>query len=325
MIDKTAMALEQYEVEVYRTARGRGVLICDTDKGPLVLQEYTGNVEKLPLIESLLKGLKEKGLVQAEEILPTKEDQLYCKDADGRICLLKTRPEGRECSIQDKEECLTAVRCLAKLHLCMKLPMEGVSVFSPAAEYEKHNRELKKVKSFLKSRSQKTPFEIELSQAFSHFMPQALKAAEQWKGMERIKETGEVCFCHGDYQYHNLLMTPEGPFVINFEKCVCDNPVRDLYLLMRKLLEKSGWSVSFAKSLLDAYCVVRPLSDYDRRDLYYRFAYPEKFWKIANFYYNSRKAWIPERNHEKLVKLLSQETEKDAFLRSCGQLILENP
>ncbi len=50
--------------------------------------------------------------------------------------------------------------------------------------------------------------------------------------------------------------------------------------------------------------------------LYYRFAYPEKFWKIVNFYYNSGKAWIPGRNREKLENLLRQEEEKKAFLDS---------
>ena len=29
-------------------------------------------------------------------------------------------------------------------------------------------------------------------------------------------------------------------------------------------------------------------------------SYPEKFWKIVNFYYNTGKAWIPEKNMEKL-------------------------
>ena len=47
---------------------------------------------------------------------------------------------------------------------------------------------------------------------------------------------------------------------------------------------------------------------------YYRLAYPEKFWKIVNFYYNSRKAWIPGKNQEKLEKLVAQEKEKQKFL-----------
>ena len=50
--------------------------------------------------------------------------------------------------------------------------------------------------------------------------------------------------------------------------------------------------------------------------LYYRFAYPEKFWKIVNFYYNSGKAWIPGRNMEKLEKLFAQDKEKQDFLEA---------
>ena len=66
--------------------------------------------------------------------------------------------------------------------------------------------------------------------------------------------------------------------------------------------------------MLEAYEEVRPLDVLSRIDLYYRLAYPEKFWKIVNFYYNSGKAWIPGRNQEKLEKLVSQEKEKQHFL-----------
>ena len=49
--------------------------------------------------------------------------------------------------------------------------------------------------------------------------------------------------------------------------------------------------------------------------MYHRFAYPEKFWKIVNFYYNAPKAWIPEKNLEKLEKVVSQEKAKMNFLK----------
>ena len=111
-----------------------------------------------------------------------------------------------------------------------------------------------------------------------------------------------------------MICGKDGWFVVNFEKCLPDSPVRDLYLLLRKLLEKSNWSVSLGSSLLEAYEEVRPLDVLSRIDLYYRLAYPEKFWKIVNFYYNSGKAWIPGRNQEKLEKLVSQEKEKEHFL-----------
>ena len=48
--------------------------------------------------------------------------------------------------------------------------------------------------------------------------------------------------------------------------------------------------------------------------LRYRLAYPEKFRKIVNYYYNSGKAWIPGKNMEKLALLQEQEQQKQEFL-----------
>ena len=52
----------------------------------------------------------------------------------------------------------------------------------------------------------------------------------------------------------------------------------------------------------------------EKYQLYYRLSYPEKFWKIVNFYYNSPKVWIPGKNMEKLKKIWIQEEEKQTFL-----------
>lgn len=54
----------------------------------------------------------------------------------------------------------------------------------------------------------------------------------------------------------------------------------------------------------------------DYIQLYYRLLYPEKFWKIVNFYYNSGKAWIPDKNLEKLEKICEQEQQKTEFLET---------
>ena len=148
---------------------------------------------------------------------------------------------------------------------------------------------------------------------------------EEWQSfatdsdLEYIKEQGMLC--HGEYQYHNIIRSGQTFSVINFERCLMDNPVRDLCLFMRKLLEKNNWSQKWGDSLLNAYCGVRPLSARSFVELYYRLSYPEKFWKIVNFYYNSRKAWIPEKNREKLSVLSGQEKEKQAFLDAVFRTI----
>ena len=355
MNDRAVSLLEQYEIEVTGTRKGRGAILCDTDKGTLIFKEYMGSPQHLRVQQRLLRTVEKRGLVETEQILPTKEGELFVKDHDGVKYLLKTYREGRECNVREAEECLAAVRELAKLHLstqdglleetkpAMKddlptepdvpgqgehslelrtperrgqLPQSVREVpFDVAAEYEKRNRELRRIRKFLLGRSQKTWFEISLLGCFDRFMEMAREASEGWQSYaDAARKNPREAYCHGEYQYHNVLLYQRNWYLINFERCILDDPVRDLHLLMRKLLEKSGWSVSLGERLLTEYERIRPLSAISRIDLYYRLAYPEKFWKIANFYYNSGKAWIPWKNLEKLEKLTAQEKEKKEFL-----------
>ncbi len=330
MNDRAVGLLDYYDIEVLHTRKGRGAILCDTNKGCLILKEYTGNPERIKVQNRLLKQILETDAVPIEQILKTKEEELLVEDLDGKRYILKTYFENRECNIHDLEECKEAVKTLAKLHKVMHLPKEeveayGLSVFSLGREYEKHNKELRKVWKYLRTKSQKSFFETALLQQYDYFLAQAMEVTEDWKAfaieedLEDSKEQG--MFCHGDYQYHNIIRLEDRFAIINFERCIMDNPVRDLYLFMRKLLEKSNWSQKLGDALLNAYGSIRPLSARSFVELYYRFSYPEKFWKIVNFYFNSGKAWIPDRNSEKLDVLSGQEKEKQDFLEAVFRTV----
>ena len=324
MNDRAVGLFDNYEIEVHRTWKGRGAILCESDRGLLILKEYSGPMNKILFQDTLLKHIKEAGFQLAESILRTKDEELLVYDQDRIPYIVKTYFEGRECNIREPEECRQAVKVLAGLHNCSDLSFwDGLTsqpIFHIEKEYEKHNRELKKVQRFLRGKSQKSAFEIYLMEHYDYFFDIALQTAEEMRYDIYDGKTKELeefpIVCHGDYQYHNIIQTTGGIALVNFEKCVRDHPVRDLYLFMRKLLEKSNWSQTLGDTLLNAYDSERTLSGKDYMHLYYRFAYPEKFWKIVNFYYNSGKAWIPNRNMEKLEKLLAQEKEKIDFLKT---------
>lgn len=342
MNDRAVSLLEQYELEVSHTRKGRGAILCETDQGLMIFKEYGGNPEHLKLQDAYLKFLSQKGEVASERLIPTKEGELFVKDNDGTRYILKTYRDGRECNLHEKSECIEAVRLLARLHLQSQgqeevltnigkeaenhgdpqesqghAPYEMRPKFSIANEYAKRNRELKRIKKYLLSRGQKTWFELSLLGCFDRFHEQAVEAQEGWASyLGSMGGQSIYALCHGDYQYHNILIDQKGWFLINFERCIWDDPVRDLHLLLRKLLEKNEWSIAFGEELIREYEKLRPLPAISKIDLHYRLAFPEKFWKIANYYYNSGKAWIPDRNLEKLEKLLSQEEKKQAFLES---------
>lgn len=330
MNDRAIGLLNHYDINVLRTRKGRGAILCDTEKGCLIFKEYIGNPDKIKVQNLLLLKMQQADVLPMEQLLATKEEALFTQDTDGKKYTLKTYFEGRECNIYDMEECLEAVRTLARLHNVMCLnaaEREGLDlqVFSVGKEYEKHNRELKKVWRYLRGKSQKSLFETMLLQEYDYYLEQADSITEEWQAfacesdLEYIKEQG--MFCHGDYQYHNIIKAEQGFAVINFERCLMDNPIRDLCLFMRKLLEKSNWSQRLGENLLEAYSGIRPISARSFVELYYRLAYPEKFWKIVNFYFNSRKVWIPEKNGEKLQKITSQEKEKQAFLEAVFRTV----
>lgn len=319
MNEKAVELLGQYEIEVRHTKKGRGAILCDTDQGCMIFKEYSGSQERIRLQDQLLQRIAEAGLVNAERIVPGRENRLLVRDAEGAGYVLKTWSEGRECCIHDREECREAVRLLARLHKSMRLDasVPGLpEALSPESEYDRHNRELRRVRKYLQQKGQKSWFEINLRNHFDSFLEQALSVTEEWKrycGLPQADQ-GAASFCHGDYQYHNILRDGDGWFVAGFEKCVRDDPVRDLCLLLRKLLEKGNWSVSMGSELLEEYQRECPLAARSWIDLYYRLAYPEKFWKIVNFYYNSGKAWIPGKNQEKLDRVIQQEKDKQHFL-----------
>lgn len=315
MNDRSVGLLDNYDIEVLRTWKGRGAILCETRQGILILKEYGGHREKAVFQDMLLKHVQEKGFRNVENILRNKEQELLTQDQDGSFYVLKTYFDGRECNVRDMDECRQAVRVLAKLHNASNMEdaaAEGGTPRFAHIEFEKHNKELRRVRKYLKDRGQKTDFEIFLKRSYDYFLNIALQITEELQAFQ--SEDKRRFVCHGDYQYHNILVCGDEMNLVNFEKCVIDSPVRDLYLFMRKLLEKGNWSENIGFELVNSYEKVRPMEKEEYMQLYYRLAYPEKFWKIVNFYYNSGKAWIPGKNLEKLKKVTEQEQDKQAFL-----------
>lgn len=328
MNDRAVSLLEQYDIEVVRTRKGRGSILCESRQGLFTLKEFTGTVQKAQSMDVVLTQMQQylTGNVNIESILKNKEGRLLTEDSDGIKYMVKSWHDGRECNVKDKSECEAVVGILAGLHNIMTVEenvesetcLQGVAAFSLSNEYMRHNKELKRVRRFLKEKSQKTEFELFLNKHYDFYLSRAEQILEDYNMysfMESPESFGSCKpLCHGDYQYHNIIVTDQGISVINFDKIIIDRQIRDLYLFMRKILEKTNWSRELGESLLMAYDKVKPLSVDDRISLYYRFAYPEKFWKIVNFYYNSRKSWIPGRNMEKLEKVMAQEKDKQLFL-----------
>ena len=323
MNDRAVSVFDNYEIEVLRSWKGRGAILCETNSGILILKEYKGKGRRLEQQKRLLDSVKQNGYPEVEEILVNKEGNLITYDDYMNPYIVKSYRDWKECSLKAPEDYCQVIRNMARLHKAMDLPDfwegEDMEVFSLGQEFAKHNRELKKVRRFLKAKSQKTEFERALMKEYDFFFEKALCVQEAWNQQELqfLEEAGRNAgkICHGDFQHHNTLLHRGQMFMINFDKFAMDNPVRDISLFLRKLMEKNNWAPETGTEILEIYHRERGLKEYDWREIYYRISYPEKFRKIVNFYFNSSKAWIPGKNLEKLEKILLQEKEKSRFLQ----------
>ena len=320
MVDQTLGILEQYELEVIGVRKGRGNFIVNCKSGDFVLKEYNGSEEKAALQKKLTDYVMENTDVSVQQLIENKEGKLFSEDRDGTHFTLQTYREGRECDLKDIDECHIAIRTMARMHKGMYIESEkipqSVTPYCLKREFEKRNTELRRIRRYLREKRNKNDFERFLYGNFNSYFEKALEVEEEWSTYEKYSclENGEITFCHGDYQHHNVWMGATQVMVLQFEKYLSDLPCRDLYLFMRKLLEKNNWDKEVGLYVLREYEKERPLPMIERISMIYRFSYPEKFWKIANYYFNSKKSFMPEKNMEKLDKLLVQEREKENFI-----------
>ena len=178
---------------------------------------------------------------------------------------------------------------------------------------------MKKIYEFIRKRKRKTGFESLFLKEYDRFAQQAkaatweLEQSDYGELYQSSLKLGQLC--HGNYNQHNVYFLGRRQiFTSNFEKCGYDIQINDLYQFVRKIMEKQEWSPQTGDQMLDAYSRERPLDDREIAYLKIRLSYPEKFWKVANQYYNCRKSCASWKSMEKLEKLVFQEEKRRIFL-----------
>ncbi len=322
MQDYELMILEQYHINVKSTRKTRGAFFCDTDKGLLLLREAGVSEKKIPALYRLCEALKRQGYERVDQLVPNKEGEYISTSEEGRKYILKYWYSGRECDIRKSGEILDGAKNLAHIHKLMNVTMDeyipqGIHL---KEEYLSHNRELKKVRKFMRGQSPKGEFELNFLKYFDYIYQWADAAMDNLtqSGYEELyrDSINRGSLIHGDYNYHNIIVTSQGMATTNFDKFKKDIQVEDFYYFLRKAMEKQGWNNKLGDHMINAYCAVRPLSDAELEFMKLRLIYPEKFWKIADSYYRSNKAWISVKNVEKLQTAIMQTEEKRHFLEN---------
>lgn len=330
MDEKIKEILDKYPFHVITSYRGRGAIICETGEGLRLVREYTLSPTRL-VFESLVKyTVRDRGYMNVDQIVVNQDGELITKNKYDRGYVVKEWYEGRECDMKSREDLIALTINLAKLHRQLRqVPLSpdmarSYSYGGMKTVLERHCREMKSIRNYMRSRKQKKPFESMYLDCYEEFAGQAMEAAGALADpvFEELlaRAQQERMLCHGDYNHHNVILMKghtaypaPGCFgghlpvmaTVNFDKMNINIQVNDLYLFLRKVMEKNHWDVELGMAIVDAYDRELPLTADEKKYLYILMLFPEKFWKIANHYYNTRKSWTSARNQEKLEAFIN--------------------
>ena len=183
MNENALEVLEQYDLEVYRTWKGRGVYFVDTSCGLYLLKEHRGSEEKIEKLGQLLAHLEPIQFFQTDLPVQAKEGQFIVKDREETSYILKKWHEGRECDPRSEMDVCRCMEGLAIFHTHAR----GIWTFEDeksrekyegtnlVQEMEKRTRELKKVQTFIRKKQKKSEFESAYLQAIPTFLEEAAK------------------------------------------------------------------------------------------------------------------------------------------------------
>ncbi len=341
MEDRTQEIFSQYELKINHTYRIRGALLLDTDKGLKLLCATNSSESRLCFEDELKQRMLQNGYYNTDRFIRNQEGKISSVNTAGECFVIKDWFDAEECNIYKEERIVSAASNLAQMHQAM----EGIQSLEEQKPYQmqiplpelfsRRNREMKRVMMYIRERKQKSPFEVQYLNMWNQFYEDADKASKRLEAfpyqreMERAIEKGSIC--HGSYNYHNILFLKDQTVhstkfyaaeageskiaTTNFEKAVIGLQITDLYQFLRKVMEKNNWDYLLAENILQEYQKIRVLSKKEQEILQILLEYPEKFWKLTNFYYNNKKSWIPQKNIQKLTSLEKQQRMKQEFLQ----------
>ena len=326
MEDRIADLLAQYDLTVYRAGRVKGAWMLETDRGLKCMSSCSYSEGKVRFEQKVKELAKSRGFAATDLYVMNREQNFLVQGPYNEQFIMKDWFFGEECNAKCREHVLLATETLAKLHNCMT----GLELSAEEKEFcrqpmatellEKRNKELRRVRTYIRSKKQKNIFEQNFLSQFDVQFAQAEQAAElldEKKYTEYYNNAVEEGhMLHGNFTHHSVLLLPKDEMAVTgFDKAMTGIRIQDFYSLFRKMMEKWEWDISLGESMLAAYNRIRPIPDEEKKLLYVLLLYPEKFWKVANQYYNNRKSWIPEKNMQKLLQTMEQAEKKEQSIR----------
>lgn len=324
MDEKNEQIYKQYRLDIKNIFKVRGFVYIEADEELYVIKPYNYSELKASIENNVKYALIDNNFKNVDCLIKNNNDYYISQNKYGNKFVLKKWYRGEECDINSIDNLKRASSNLARLHKVLqeiKIDNEYMSkipIKNMINEYECYNNELKRVKKYIYNKKKKNALEMNIIKYIDRYYKQAEYYLDKLKGSNYINLYKEAIdnkwLCHGNYNHHSVLLEEENIATINFDKICYGVQIFDLYCLLRKAMEKNNWDINIGINIVEAYNTEKEITMEEKELLYIFLAYPEKYRKLVNSYFNGKKSWISIRITEKLEELVDCELKKVQFL-----------
>lgn len=295
-----------------------------TDSGDVCLKRADKREKKIVFIYSVLKHLTEKGFTKVSAPVPTKNGTPIVTEGEDVYFVTEWVP-GVPCDFERDDHIAAASRTLAEFHQFSK-GMDVLPGGKARSMYDKWPEKLEDrldaLKDFKKKvlkKSKRNDFEQRYLEYADFFITQGEKALQTLKNsayQEIAKEAEkEGTFTHRDVAARNFIIGKNGEaYLIDFDYCRYDLRITDVVRLIERTLKAHKWRLEKADLILRNYNSINPLKPEEYKVILAFLQFPQKFWRVADRYFNEKKNWQEEGFLKKFNSATKKVNRQEKFV-----------
>lgn len=290
--------------------RVRGVYLLHHQGRRYCLKPSSLSRREALFVAAALDHLNRTGFTGAPRLYPTLANEPLARCGRRRFQLLSWQ-EGEEADYLRPGDIEQAASALAHLHVASTgfqppFPRFRVLFGRWPSMFRRKQEEIAGFAALAAGVPRPTAFDREYTRLAPLWLAAADEAQAELASSSYRKlaaaEARRGNICHHDLAHHNLLLTKDGPVLVDFDYAVADLGLHDLANLLRRVIRLTRWDPCPALAALHAYGEQRGLSQDEVRVLVPLLRFPEEGWQIGRQYYVEDLPWPVERFLEQLAR-----------------------
>lgn len=327
MIESRDMIEAAYGVKISSIKPCRSGYIIDTEIGKNYFHQCQCSDNRILYVHDVKQHLIQNSFTTLDPYRLTVDERPFI-EIDNQFFTMTPFIDARECEFGDDKDTIMASEALSAMHMASKgfrirsdLLVSSELGGLPKSLTKRYDEILRMRR---KAERERGAFDYIYLDCVGKFIDIARESLRIINGIEYsrlVKKTkSEGRICHHDYSYQNILMDGGVTHITGFESCGEEIRIYDLVNLIRRKMRKCNWNPQKAAMVLEAYSKLEPLSHDEVVVMKAMLLFPQKFWRVANRYYNSRRSWAQKNFSGMLEEVIAEYTEHISFMKQYDSL-----